>query len=84
MNDKHDRRKLITKPLQWAAATTLLGSLDASLLARPAAPADAPRSGVKSIYRMLGKTGVSLPIVSMAPPPAVTLGECNSRNHSGQ
>src|ERR1035437_8275441 len=65
MNDKHDRREFIIRPLQWAAATTLLGGLDASLLAQSPAASGTSLSGAKPIYRTLGKTGISLPIVSM-------------------
>jgi uncharacterized protein len=65
MNDKHDRRDFIAKPLQWVAASTLLGGLDSSLLARPAIPPDGVRKGPKPIIRRLGKTDISLPIVSM-------------------
>jgi predicted aldo/keto reductase-like oxidoreductase len=65
MNDKHDRREFIIRPLQWAAATTLLGGLDASLLAQSPAASGTSLSGAKPIYRTLGKTGISLPVVSM-------------------
>jgi aryl-alcohol dehydrogenase-like predicted oxidoreductase len=58
MNDKQDRRDFIAKPLQWVAASTLLGGLESSLLASPAKSA-------KPIYRTLGKTGISLPVVNM-------------------
>lgn len=61
MNEKHDRRDFIARPLQWVAASTLLGGLESSLLAKPESVRKAP----KPIVRKLGKTDISLPVVSM-------------------
>ncbi len=53
-----NRRDFIVKPLSWFAASRLFGAFD--LFAKPAAFAEA-----EVIHRTLGKTGISLPIVSM-------------------
>ncbi len=53
-----NRRDFIVKPLSWFAASRLFGAVD--LFAHSSAFAES-----KMIYRTLGKTGISLPIVSM-------------------
>jgi aryl-alcohol dehydrogenase-like predicted oxidoreductase len=57
MNEKHDRREFLVKPVEWAAAAGLLSGLAPSLLAQA-------RDGLIQT-RKLGKTGITLPIVSM-------------------
>jgi predicted aldo/keto reductase-like oxidoreductase len=61
MDEKHGRREFLIKPVQWVAAAGLLRSVAPSLLAQSRAPQDA----AKILTRTLGKTGISLPIVSM-------------------
>jgi aryl-alcohol dehydrogenase-like predicted oxidoreductase len=61
VNEKHDRREFLLKPVQWAAAAGLLTGVAPSLLAQSRAPQD----GAKILTRTLGKTGISLPIVSL-------------------
>ena len=52
-----NRRDFIAKPLSWLAASRLFGAFD--LFAQP------PFAEPEIIHRTLGKTGISLPIVSM-------------------
>ena len=61
-----NRRSFITKVMGWAAATPLLGSSN-FLFGQSKTTFPAPKAGerAKPIYRALGKTGISLPIVSM-------------------
>ena len=61
-----NRRNFITKVMGWAAATPLLGSSN-FLFGQSKTTLPAPKAGesAKPIYRALGKTGISLPIVSM-------------------
>ncbi len=54
---KWNRRDFIAKPLTWLAASSVLGSLD--WLHAETFPAG------EVIHRTLGKTGISLPVVSM-------------------
>ncbi len=61
MREKHGRREFLVKPVQWAAAAGLLSGVAPSLLAYASA---AQRTG-KALSRTLGKTGISLPVVSM-------------------
>ncbi len=62
-----NRRSFITKVTGWAAATPLLGSSNFLFgqSAKTALPAPKAGESAKPIYRALGKTGISLPIVSM-------------------
>jgi uncharacterized protein len=59
---KHEwnRRDFIAKPIVWAGATTMFGKTE-SLFADPAAA----NPNAPLIRRTLGKTGITLPIVSM-------------------
>lgn len=57
-NREWNRRDFIVKPMLWAGAATLIGKSE-SLFADAATP-NAPL-----LHRTLGKTGISLPIVSM-------------------
>lgn len=59
MSNQQNRRDFIVKPLQVAAATGLLGTVGSALAAEPSA------AGAKPVYRSLGRTGISLPIVNM-------------------
>jgi predicted aldo/keto reductase-like oxidoreductase len=65
--DSWDRRNFMGRAMSWLAASPLLGSsnflLGQSAETAPAAPGT--QGGVQPICRTLGKTGVSLPIVSM-------------------
>jgi aryl-alcohol dehydrogenase-like predicted oxidoreductase len=54
MGNQYDRREFLVKPVQWAAAAGLATAL----------PLAAQSSG-KVMTRTLGKTGITLPIVSM-------------------
>jgi uncharacterized protein len=56
MKSKYGRREFLIKPVQLAAAAGLIGTLDLPLAGQ--APA-------KPIMRQLGKTGITLPVVSM-------------------
>ena len=56
MKSKYDRREFLIKPVQLAAAAGLMSTLDLPLAAQAAA---------KPIMRSLGKTGITLPVVSM-------------------
>jgi aryl-alcohol dehydrogenase-like predicted oxidoreductase len=56
MKSKYDRREFLVKPAQWVAAAGLVRALDLPLAAQAAA---------KPIMRPLGKTGITLPVVSM-------------------
>ena len=69
MNSFHswNRRDFIARVMSWLAASPLLGSsnfLFGQSAQPPATPSKTAASG-KLIYRTLGKTGISLPIVSM-------------------
>jgi hypothetical protein len=55
-----DRREFIVKPILWAGAASVLGRTD-FLLANPASPGTAG----PVLQRALGKTGLTLPVVSM-------------------
>ena len=57
-----NRRDFIAKPLTWLAATRLLGN-SGFLFAEQTKPSSS--AARKPIFRTLGKTGISLPIVSM-------------------
>jgi aryl-alcohol dehydrogenase-like predicted oxidoreductase len=61
MNEKQSRREFLVKPVQWAAAAGLLSGMASSMQARSRRPPDA----AKILTRTLGRTGLSLPIVSM-------------------
>lgn len=56
MKSKYDRREFLIKPVQLAAAAGLMGTLALPLAGQAAA---------KPIMRKLGKTGITLPVVSM-------------------
>ncbi len=60
MSERHGRREFLVKPVKWAAAAGLLSGVTPPLLAQARLP---PSEG-KVLTRTLGKTGVSLPIVS--------------------
>ena len=62
MNKRHEwnRREFIVKPIVWAGAVTMLGQTDLLL----ASPANQAANG-PILQRTLGKTGITLPIVSM-------------------
>ena len=62
MNKRHEwnRREFIVKPIVWAGAATMLGQTDLLL----ASPANQAANG-PILQRTLGKTGITLPIVSM-------------------
>jgi len=62
-----NRRDFIVKPVAGLAALQLFGSLSNLFGQTPKAAGDAAQAGVgaKPIYRPLGKTGITLPIVSM-------------------
>jgi predicted aldo/keto reductase-like oxidoreductase len=57
-----NRRDIITKPLAWLAASRLFGGFDLFGQTAAATPAE---SAAPILYRTLGKTGLSMPIVSM-------------------
>jgi uncharacterized protein len=61
MSEKQSRRDFLVKPVQWVAAAGLLGGAGPSLLAL----ARAPQGGVTILTRTLGRTGLSLPVVSL-------------------
>ena len=61
MTDEYDRREFLAGPVRWAAAAGLLGGVTPSLFAQ----SPAAQGGAKIITRKLGRTGISLPIVSM-------------------
>lgn len=61
MNNKHSRREFLVRSGQWAAAAGLANKLAPSLLARP----HAPQAEAKVINRAIGKTGLTVPIVSL-------------------
>ena len=61
MNNKYSRREFLVRSGQWAAAAGLLNKLAPSLLARP----HAPQAEAKVITRTLGRTGLTVPIVSL-------------------
>src|SRR5512140_2312326 len=61
MSGKQDRREFLVKTAQWAAGAGLLSGVTPPLLARP----QASQGEAKILTRTLGKTGISLPIVSM-------------------
>lgn len=62
MKNKHDwnRREFIVKPILWAGATSVAGIAE-SLFASPVNEA----TSLPLLQRRLGKTGITLPIVSM-------------------
>ena len=60
MNNKHSRREFLVKSGQWAATAGLITQISPSLLARSQAPQAAARVNT----RTLGKTGLTVPIVS--------------------
>ncbi len=60
-----NRRDFIVKPVAGLAAASLLGGFDDLLAQAPSAQQPSGESSPKVIYRTLGKTGISLPIVSM-------------------
>lgn len=64
MKHSWNRRDFIVKPLAGMAAWPLLGRCS-SLFAQTAQPAAKKNTPPQIIYRTLGKTGISLPIVSM-------------------
>lgn len=59
-NGKWNRREFIVKPILWAGTASVLAKADL-LLASPTSEA----SGSPILHRTLGKTGLSLPVVSM-------------------
>jgi aryl-alcohol dehydrogenase-like predicted oxidoreductase len=59
MNEKTSRREFLVKPLQYATAAGLVNAVAPSLLAR------ARGAEQKIVTRTLGKTGISLPVVSL-------------------
>ena len=61
MSETHSRRDFLIKPVQWAAAAGLVGAVAPSLLARTRVR---PKAG-KLLTRTLGKTGLSVPVVSL-------------------
>jgi uncharacterized protein len=61
MSEKQSRRDFLVKPVQWAAAAGLLGGAVPSLLAQTRTP----QAGATILTRTLGKTGLSLPVVSL-------------------
>lgn len=60
MNIKHSRREFLARSGQWAATAGLLTKLAPSLLARPREP----QAEAKVITRTLGRTGLTMPVVS--------------------
>jgi len=69
MNSFHlwNRRDFVAKPMVWVAASRLLGGFK-NLFGQSAGTqsgGSAAAAGAKPIYRTLGRTGISLPIVSM-------------------
>lgn len=62
-----NRRDFIAKPTAWVAASHLFGRFGFLFAAAAKAESTATKAdnGPKPIYRTLGKTGISLPIVSM-------------------
>ncbi len=61
MKSPWNRREFIAKPLAWFVASRLLGGVE--LLHGESAPAT--KSAGTVVYRKLGRTGISLPVVSM-------------------
>ncbi|HOK45470.1 MAG TPA: aldo/keto reductase, partial [Bryobacteraceae bacterium] len=61
MDEKHDRREFLIKPLKWAATAGLLSGAAPALFGQ----AGASQSAGRILTRPLGKTGISLPIVSL-------------------
>ena len=61
MNIKHSRREFLVRSGQWAAAAGLLGRLAPSLSAQPRVP----RAEAKVTNRTLGRTGLTMPVVSL-------------------
>jgi uncharacterized protein len=61
MNIKHSRREFLARSGQWAATAGLLTKLAPSLLAQPRVP----QAEAKVITRTLGRTGLTVPIVSL-------------------
>jgi hypothetical protein len=61
MSEKQSRREFLVKPVQWVAAAGLLGGAMPSLLAQTRTP----QGGATILTRTLGKTGLSLPVVSL-------------------
>lgn len=59
-NNEWNRRDFIVKPIVWAGATRLIGRAE-SILGDPASE----KAGAAILQRTLGKTGLTLPIVSM-------------------
>lgn len=57
-NKEWNRRDFIVKPILWAGAATVIGKSDSLF-------ADAATPNASVIQRALGKTGITLPIVSM-------------------
>jgi aryl-alcohol dehydrogenase-like predicted oxidoreductase len=61
MKIKHSRREFLASSGQWAATAGLLTKLAPSLLAQPRHP----QAEAKVISRALGRTGLTVPIVSL-------------------
>ncbi len=61
MGEKHDRREFLAKPVQWATTAGLLSAVAPSLLGQ----SSTPQAEAKILTRTLGKTGISLPVVSL-------------------
>jgi hypothetical protein len=59
MNEKTSRREFLVKPLQYVTAAGLVSAVAPSLLARSRA------AEPKIVMRTLGRTGISLPVVSL-------------------
>jgi len=59
MNEKTSRRAFLVKPLQYVTAAGLASAVAPSLFAQSRA------TGQKIVMRTLGKTGISLPVVSL-------------------
>ena len=62
-----NRRDFVARVMSWLAASPLLGSSNSLFGESPRTAPVAPKAdgNAKPIYRTLGKTGISLPIVSM-------------------
>jgi uncharacterized protein len=62
-----NRRDFVARVMSWLAASPLLGSSNSLFGESPRTALAAPKAegNAKPIYRTLGKTGISLPIVSM-------------------
>ncbi len=61
MNHKHSRREFLVRSGRWAATAGLLNGIAPHLFAR----SQAPRPEANVIKRNLGKTGLTVPIVSL-------------------